>query len=180
MKKITALLLCLSVLVCLLAACGTVSPKAALDKQFSALKEGNYTELGIFASGDSFTEEDQTMMKAMFKKLSYKLGDETVDGDKATVNASISMVDISEIFTNYLMEAFSHMSDTEEWDADETAFYDMIAAEDAPAKDFDVQVHMTKTEDGWAVDEKGNDDLINAITGGFFKYLSELADEFAE
>ena len=178
MKKHLALLLCLSMLVCLFAACGSTSPKSVLAKELDALKSGKYEEAGMLGD-ETFTEEDNAMLSAMFGKLSYTLGKETVDGDKATVEVTVEMVDMSAVFANYLTEALTHMTDTD-WDATGERFVEMIAADDAPTATFSAVVHMTKTEEGWEIDETGNDDLLNAVTGGFFEYLTDLAGSFTE
>lgn len=172
MKKITSLLLCIVLLSLSLVACGGKGPDKALAASLAQIKAGEFSESDLLADS-AYAGENQETLTAMYTKFDYTVGEATVDGETATVAATITMVDISEVFSAYMVEAFSHIAE-EDWDADAAYFMQLLTAEDAATKNFDVTVNMVLVDGEWTVAEEGNDALFDALTGGLMSSLDGL------
>lgn len=185
MKKLFLILLC-AVLVSSFVACGTPAetPAAmaesarALDTLLAPLASGNFEDTDILA-GSAFSNEDDMMLQGIFGKFAYAVGEAVEDGDAATVQVDLTMVDMGALFGAYLTEAMAHASDAE-WDADGSEFAKMATADDAVTKDFSVEVKMTKADGKWTVAEEGNEAFYNALTGGLLDSLGGLEDMLGE
>lgn len=97
--------------------------------------------------------------------MTYEIGECTVDGNKAEVEIKINTVDLPAVIVNYTVDALLHAYDNKEWNTDEAELINVLSAEDAPRKDFTATVNLTKTDNGWIIDDE-NDEFFNALTGG--------------
>ena len=174
MKKIATVILCFSLLALCLTACGAQGPDKALGEKLAMLKEGNFEQAELL-EGSAFANEDTAMLTALYSKMDYTVGKAVENGDTATVEATVTMVDMSAALAAYMQEALAHMLE-EDWDADGSRFTEIVSAEDAATKEFSVTVQMVKTEETWEIAEEGNDALMNALTGGLFSALDGLGD----
>ncbi len=174
-KKITILLLALCLV--LLAACGEPSPSDALKADIEKAKSSP-DEIIEGIGSDGFGEEATQALIDKVLDFDYKLGEEKVDGETATVDLTITTYPLGEIFTNVLSELFS--SNLEELGAmteeELTAYMDetLISNLDKAEKNFETDLTVTlKKQDGkWVVEE--SEEFTNALTGGMLDFASSM------
>ena len=174
MKKTISLFLSFALIALCLVSCGTHEAATALDTLLATVKSGDFANASVITDGP-FGNEDDVMMKAMYKNFDYKLGEVTENGDSADVAVTITMTDIGTVFTNYMNEAFENANDPN-WDADDTRFIEMLNEDGVATKTFDVAVSMEKAEGAWTVADE-NEAFVDALTGGLFSSLSGLVEE---
>ncbi len=163
MKKILSLILSL-VFVLSLVGCGGDSPKAALKERLDA------TVSQAQASVESETDQNsQIIMRTVAQNMKYKIGEQKVNGNSATVKVTITTIDLSALMAK-AAEVYTSQSETnpdfsiDEWLAAE------IVKDGVATVTNEAEVVMIKTEeDGWIIDESAqNESLANALTGGYF------------
>ena len=136
---------------------------SALEEELSALKNGTFEE-GSYAANSPFANEDSATYSALFANFSYTVGEVTViDANTATVDTTITMVDLGAALMTYMQELTLH-SGEENWDEDFSEFYRILSSENATLATNNVKVNMVKTENGWTVSDD-NSELKNAISG---------------
>ena len=222
MKKLSkfGVLAFLVVAACLaLAACGSQAPtpKQTVESALKAVTTHDYEALKGYYAGDvdkltqeateagqqqgvaapsELTEEQQARVKAVFDKLvefDYTVGEETIDGDTATVNVTFTNYDVGTLAASVLQEtlstAFAQAFSGEE--ADEAAVADsMIASMEKATQDMgeknvtkEAQVKLVKESDGtWKLasfedDSEYASQLVNAMFGGVVDKMTSWADE---
>ena len=173
MKKIISLVLTFALIAVCLASCGTHEAASTLDALLATVKSGDFANSSVIADSP-FGNEDDVMMKAMYKNFDYKVGEVTDNGDSADVAVTMTMTDIGAIFTNYMNEALANANDPN-WDADDTRFIEMLEEDGVATKTFDITVLMEKADGAWTVAED-NEAFIDALTGGLFSSLSGLVE----
>ncbi|MGM9988428.1 MAG: hypothetical protein ACI35O_14525, partial [Bacillaceae bacterium] len=171
MKKFLAII---CVMVITLAGCGqsTPSPTEVVETYFSELKKGENGDfeklledsLGETASqATEMSKEEKDALKAMTSKLEVKVLSEKIDGDKATVNATVTGIElgtiIMEIFSETLAQAFSGNELTEE-EMDAKLIEKMKTAKPT---DRTGDIHLVKKEEKWVI--KSDDELSSLIVG---------------
>lgn len=111
LKKIIALSL-LGISLVAFAGCNkTESPKDVVSEYFEDIKFNAENELVNNAieteNGEEevFTKETEEALKDLVKKLEYTVGDEKIDGDKATVNVTVKGANLLELVTNTINDA---------------------------------------------------------------------------
>lgn len=174
-KKVTILLLALCLV--FLAACGSPSPSDALKADLEDAKSSP-DEIMEGIGSDGFGEEATQALIDKVLEFDYKLGEEKIDGDSATVEVTITTYPMGEVFTTVIttllssdMETLGAMSEEEmtEW-MDETLMAELDKAE----KNYksDITVTLEKEDGAWVVQE--SDELSNALTGGMLDFASSM------
>ena len=180
MKKLLVMLLAL--IMCFgMAACGQKdSPSDALKADMENAKSGAEDLMGDL--DDSLGEEAGQAFIDKMLDFDYKLGEESVAGDTATVETTITTYPFGDIFsqvlTDYITEAFSNLDMTEE-EGQQLMASLMTEALDKAEKSYEttVTVNLAKEDGQWVVQE--DDALANALTGGIYDMAnsySSLAD----
>ena len=111
LKKFIALSLLAISLVAFVGCNKTESPKEVVSEYFEDIKFNAENELVNNAieteNGEEevFTKETEEALKELVKKLEYTVGDEKIDGDKATVNVTVKGVNLLELVTNTMNDA---------------------------------------------------------------------------
>jgi len=117
--------------------------------------------------------------------VTFELGKEEKYGERATVEAQITSIDLGRVVTgamNDLMaiafaEAFSENNDPEKEKKQEAAveqyFINAINDPNAPKTTTYVKINLVKTNDGWKISKDNNDELISALIGNVDK-MSDL------
>ncbi|WP_459129797.1 hypothetical protein [Guggenheimella bovis] len=116
MKRILSLLLIVAVVFGLMACNQGPSPKDTVTKAFEAMKAMDFETLSKYSSKAPFTKEDMEQLKKsgmlpivqkMMSSIEYKILDEKVEGDKATVNVELSMYgqEVASAMTQELLPA---------------------------------------------------------------------------
>ncbi len=114
-------------------------------------------------------DEYKETIKSNYKKMSYKVKDEEVQGDKATVTVEIEVVDYSKVITDankYLEDNPTEFEENGEYN--ETLFVDYKLDKLKEAKDtvkYTLELKLTKTDKKWNLDDLPSTDIdkINGI-----------------
>ena len=197
MKKLFAVLLAVVMCSALFACGSSPTPSDVVKTYLDAVKAQDQEAAAKVYAGDAgdaqfdasaLSGEDglsEEFGKSMGEKLAafeYTVKDETVDGDKATVNVSLKTYNFGEVFSaamnDYLSQAitllFSNASEDEINSLMEKIFTEKLDAATLTYES-DATIALTKTDDGWMIDEFGSDsDFLNAMSGGMVDYLQEL------
>lgn len=139
-------------------------------------------EVGV-SEGD-LTEEQQAQMEelaAMMLDFDYELGDEAVDGDTATVEATISTRDwgtafteaIGEYLTNAFAAAFAGAGEEEMGQMAVDAFAAQVQAHSEKDYVTTTTFKLTKVDGEWKLDEFSQENL-DSLMGGLISSLQEL------
>lgn len=192
-----SLLICLTLCICLLSACGAQSetPETAVTNALNAVKALDTATMQKYfdpddqifniSEDDAMTESDQAIMQGIVKNLSFEVTDSSVDGDKATVSIAITNTDMREIVAQFLQlsiqDAFQYAflpEDQQPSDEEMDAMYmqhfqDLMAKEDNPTITTNIDIHLTKAENSWIIN--GDTLLLDAIFGGFLSAMQNIA-----
>ncbi len=180
MKKFIVVLLAL--IMCFgMTACSKDSPSDALKADLENAKS-NPEELAE-GMDEGFGEEAGKAFVEKMLDFDYKLGEEKVDGDTATVQATITTYPFGEIFTQVLTDYISQaLADPNLSEDDINALMDslMLEALKSAEKSYETTVDVTlkKGDDGWEVQE--DDELANALTGGIYDLANTMAGGFED
>lgn len=117
--------------------------------------------------------DNEALVKAMFKNLSYEIKGAEGSKDSYTVNVTVSNKSFKEVFTNYLTEAiklafqqtFGSMTEDEMNAKMEEYFIAQYNSEDITTVTSDVSLNVVKVEGKW--DVENSDDLVEAILPGY-------------
>lgn len=175
-----------------LAGCGndTSTPAGTLQATLSAMKDGNFKQLGEL-TGEDFEKGDwegiparemQRLFRAMFGNLSVQVRQKESDGESAVVSVTGETGDLSSVITQVGNEASSDFMawceenqerlleiDSEEMRREMMAR--IVASFEKykgkmDKKSVDVQIQMVKTVDGkWIVDPESADDMALVVFG---------------
>ena len=180
MKEFIIVLLAL--IICFgMTACSKDSPSDALKADLENAKS-NPEELAE-GMDEGFGEEAGKAFVEKMLDFDYKLGEEKVDGDTATVQATITTYPFGEIFTQVLTDYISQaLADPNLSEDDINALMDslMLEALKSAEKSYETTVDVTlkKGDDGWEVQE--DDELANALTGGIYDLANTMAGGFED
>lgn len=173
-KKIAIILLALCMI--LMTACGSASPTDALKADLENAKSSPEEILGDIGE-DGFGEEASKALIDKVLEFDYKLGEEKIDGDSATVELTITTYPFGDIFTQVvgqvLTTALSDPNMTEEQVTkllDDSLLDAMNAAQKTYAKS--ISAKLKKENGKWVVQE--DETLSNALTGGMLDFASNL------
>ncbi|WP_170085148.1 hypothetical protein [Kyrpidia spormannii] len=114
------------------------------------------------------------MAKSLLTKMTFELGEENISGDKATVSAKITTLDLGRIVANSMKDLFS-MALAQAFANDPSAkqqneamaqriLINAMNDPNAPKTTSDVKINLVKTKDGWKI-ATDNKDLFSALTG---------------
>lgn len=108
---------------------------------------------------DDQKEEYRELMKKQYQNLSYKIKDETEDGDNATVEVEIEVYDYGKAIQeseNYLTTNREEFLDFETNDVDTKKFLDYKIKQIKNMKDkvtYTINFTLTKVDDEWKLDD---------------------------
>lgn len=108
---------------------------------------------------DEQKEEYRNLMKKQYQNLSYKIKDETEDGDNATIEVEIEVYDYGKAIQeaeNYLTTNREEFLDTETNEVNTKKFLDYKISKMKDTKDkvtYTINFTLTKVEDEWKLDD---------------------------
>ena len=120
------------------------------------------------------------------KEFDYKISEEKIDGDKATVNVKITSYNIAGFMVNWITD---YMQTASEQFADSTPddsqmeqmlkeSYENQKNTLKKNKKKDVKLNLVKDDGKWKVNTlKKNDELFNAINGGVIDLSKKIAED---
>lgn len=149
--------------------------------------EGSIDSLGQ-ESGD-MTEEQSSLMESFANKLydfDYELGEETIDGDTATVAATLTTYDMGTAFgeaiSDYFNTAFAMAFSGASQEDMENLLYDSLRGKiDALTEKThtaDIEFTLTKTDSGWMLDAF-SDETADAFTGGMLSTATDMSNSLS-
>lgn len=183
MRKIIVVMLVL-LLTVFVAGCGK-SPSTVTGEFLAAMKVADFEKAALNAevsdkntvAGEFLSDEkSEKYGKLILSKASYVVGEEKIEGDKATVKVKVTAIDMVRVATKAMSElmpmafASAFSGDDEESKKKMDAMMDQyfensIADPEAPKVTKEVDVNLVKTKDGWKV-AKDNEQLFDAYVGG--------------
>lgn len=172
MKKVSILLLALCLI--FMTACGTASPTDALKADLENAKSSPDEIIGQLGE-DGFGEEATQALVDKVLEFDYQLGEEKIDGDKATVETTITTYPFGEIFTSivgdFVTQAFANPDMT---DDDASALLDQLLMDalDKADKTYSktITIELAQEDGKWVVQE--SDEMSNALTGGMLDFAA--------
>ena len=172
MKKVSILLLALCLI--FMTACGTASPTEALKADLENAKSSPDEIIGQLGE-DGFGEEATQALVDKVLEFDYQLGEEKIDGDKATVETTITTYPFGEIFTgivaDFITQAFANPDMT---DDDASALLDQLLMDalDKADKTYSktITIELSQEDGEWVVQE--SDEMSNALTGGMLDFAA--------
>ena len=204
MKKFAAFALVASLLVVLgLAGCASApTPSSITGKALDALKAQDYETLQTCYSGDvggtdvkelagqmtgmdlsAVTDEQKAQAEKLVSVLTdfdYTIGEETIDGDKATVEVTITSRDLGPVFSDaigaYFTEAFTSALGGASEEELAQMFLDTltekISAQTEKSHTATTTFNLTQTDGEWKLDQFSTDNL-DCIMGGMLSGVEE-------
>ena len=172
MKKVSILLLALCLI--FMTACGTASPTDALKADLENAISSPDEIIGQLGE-DGFGEEATQALVDKVLEFDYQLGEEKIDGDKATVETTITTYPFGEIFTgivaDFIPQAFANPDMT---DDDASALLDQLLMDalDKADKTYSktITIELSQEDGEWVVQE--SDEMSNALTGGMLDFAA--------
>lgn len=136
-------------------------------------------------ASDAQSALESTMMQKMLD-FDYTLGEETIEGDTATVGVSLTTYDmgtaLGNALTNYISNAFAAAFSGAGQDELEDMFYQELQSELEALTDksytADFDVTLTKGESGWMLDAF-SDEATNAFSGGMMDAANSVSESLS-
>ncbi|MDO4869710.1 MAG: DUF4878 domain-containing protein [Bacillota bacterium] len=209
MKKLAIILVvCLAVTMSLFGCGSNPTPTETADTFLNAVKAGDADTLKTVYEGDNFdvlallfddVESDggdavddeyfEKTLTPLLQDFDYKLSNEKIDGDKATVDVKITTYDIGGAFLAFMEDyfgqalelAFSGASDKEVEELANSIFEEKINK--LTDKDYSetVTLDLVNKDGIWKVTKiDESSELINAISGNMIKAIEEIDEAFDE
>ncbi|QHI72924.1 DUF5105 domain-containing protein [Aminipila terrae] len=188
MKKFLIIFLCLFIVLTTVG-CGGEKPEQAVKSMLDAVKAANqeaaekyidYDKLTDQEEDGSFASKNEEIYKLILKNLNYKILSSSEDGDKATVKAEITNIDMKPImdkmFSDAIALAFSGLSDEQLEQKFNKNFEKLINNKDNKTITNTVTITLNKKDNHWKIDV--SDELANAISGNLITVQKEMKDSF--
>ncbi len=203
MKKVKSLfsfIICISLLVVATSCQLGSKPENTISKMNDALKagqleevatffkDGNPEEMNEFLADDA--EETTKLFVEYFKtsltKMEYTIDETVVDGDTATIKATYTYVDGSEILSNtlteYFQEALSQMMTATESDIEKLlvdTFNKNVTETEEKLATKQVTFTLEKVENEWKISD-ADDAFIDVFSANFYSVYSELGNALGQ
>ena len=183
------------------------TPSGAVDGFLTAIKESDEEKLKEVYAGDSkgfadldekiigqegaaasgLSEEALEELKEKILGFDYEIGEEKIDGDKATVKVKIKTYDIGKIFekwfNDYLewaMKNFGSGLSEEKATKKAMELFEEVFKGAKKTYEQDVTLDVEKVDGKWKVsDLDGSEEFANAITGGMLESVKKLQDQMS-
>lgn len=193
MKKLFKVLITICLVLVMFGCSKTPSPTKVVDEYLKGYLNDPLNTL----SKDSFDLSDANETeKEMFNKINellmrqtYKLDNEKINGDSATVDAHFKVYDFKSIiqsaFSTYIAKALSlALSDGLDEEYEKLFAQSMIdsineAGADEPGQDFSYTIHLAKENGQWVLDDIGNElEFVDGMLGGLVSAFNELGSSY--
>lgn len=201
----TVKIVLLAIILISLVGCTPSKPDATVKTFFEAVQRFDFDEMAntivpdkqievlveisdIQTENDEMPKEFYDFLKLNSGKLTYKILDTQVTGDKATVSVSVNYVDagsiiqatLGEFFVKMLGLSFGATEPTEDMTEEMfmTLLNEQIELQEEEYKEKTVEVNLEKIDDRWYVADI-NDDLLDIIMSGFISALEEISNAFS-
>ena len=173
------------------AGCSGPSPDAAAKGFIDAMVKADFATAAKYVGGNvdeminaPDAEEAEQLIKALFARVSYQIGDSKVTGNQATVAAKITAPDLTVVTAKVILEvmpaafalAFSGGGSEEQMN---TLFIESFVTNindaEAAMLTSEVTINLEKKDGSWIITP--DDAFINALTGNLGTAWAELGDQ---
>ena len=185
-KKATILsVLLVLALVLVFTACGhDASPSEVVKQDLDTLKSEESTAEALDSidlDGSGLSEEDMNALVTKIQDFDYKIGEENIDGDTATVKVNITTYNLGQTMKDFYIDMVKQAltnGDASNISQEEITkqFIDKINGLDEKTYSKEVTINCTKGNDGWKSDCMDNDELEDAMLGGLNTTIEALDD----
>lgn len=200
-KKIIAIIMSL-ILVIGLCSCGGPTPTETVDSFLTAVQSSDAETIKTVYSGESFDfskeisdydsdveEVEKIATEVLIPKIldfDYELSNEKIEGDKATVDVTLTTYNLGNALTSFMSEyfsqaltlAFSGASDEQLEKVATTIFKSKVEDMEKNCTNT-VTVSLTKKDNTWVIDEFDNDgEFYNAFLGGAIESWEDLEEAY--
>ncbi len=194
MKKIIVLFLSVLLLFAIASCSSKETPEEVVDNGLTAIinldlitmqkyfdSEDISEEDDIF--GDGFEDQNIENVELLVKNLEFEIISSSIDDDEAIVETKITNINMSIVMEEYITQAFIlAMSSIGEEEVDEDAmqkemeelFTELLSEENVEMITIDVDIKLNDVDGNWKIDL--NDELINALFGGFMDVVEQLEE----
>lgn len=166
-----------------LASCGASDPKGVVDSYMKACQKLDTEKMYEYFPGQGASIENDALGESdidFFSRITYELGETSVDGDKATQKIQITTVDMATIMTELVTELTAEMlTNLGDSEFDSEAYVNELLAEklsnpDAKLITTTVTVNLEKNSDGkWIISSPDqNAEFLDALSGGIVNSLA--------
>lgn len=186
-KKLTSVVF-MTILAVSLVGCGA-KPEETAKNYLDAIKQQDIQKaVSLTKDNDSkeelkFDNNDQEkVVKAVFSKIDYTLGNVKKKGDTATVKASITSIDLPKVTANMMKELLPNMmaqalsQENVDKKKQEAMVYESMLKSindpNAPKTKTDVTMKLVKGDKGWLIE--ADEQLVNALTGNIYLLGNQL------
>lgn len=168
-----------------MAACGkNATPSESVESELKAVQNESISDLEKTMPNtmDSSYSDDWKSFLKKIQKFDYKIKDEKIKGNKATVTVTIKTYDFGQAYQNtYNQIVQDAQSGTITSSTDVTKYvYDLmfknLLAVDKKTYSKDVVINCKKNDKGeWETDVQSNEQFLNAIMGGLEDKIAEMS-----
>ena len=174
-----------------LASCGASDPKGVVDSYMKACQKLDTEKMYEYFPGQGASIENDALGESdidFFSRITYELGETSVDGDKATQKIQITTVDMTTIMTELVTELTAEMlTNLGDSEFDSEAYVNELLAEklsnpDAKLITTTVTVNLEKNSDGkWIISSPDqNAEFLDALSGGIVNSLTTMLGSLFE
>ncbi len=187
-----------------LAACGNPTPSETVGTFLDAVKNSDSDAVKSVYAGESFNfDKDLSDFEGDDKELAkitqetlipklmdfdYEIGEEKIDGDKATVEVAFTTYNFGDALTSFMTDYYTQavaliFDDDAEKKMEKIARTLYKKSINDMKKDYKgkAKISLTKKDDTWVVDEIQDDDAFyNVFLGGAIDAMKELEKTYNE
>lgn len=173
-KNIIALFMAITFCI-MLYGCGKNTPTDVVNNYFGKIQKGDFNmqELINTAAENSSNKglgnneiSDETANKLLenAKEMTFKVNNQSINGDKATVNVTANSMDLGPVLTNAIREGFTYMlsqsfSNSEMTDEESDEYFNGVLnkyLDQVTFSDKTQDITLTKGEEGWKIEVDGS------------------------
>lgn len=156
------------------------TPKAILEEVLTALKTNDFAKVEKYKeymdSSELLNESEfnQDAQKAFFNKLEWKIKEEKIEGDTATIELEVTNKDFKVAIKNYVQKVLKLAFGGEQIDEDQMTNYllEELNAEDLALNTVNTTVTMKKEDGKWDIEDV--DTFMNSILPGLEEAINSI------
>ena len=117
---------------------------------------------------DTGSKDAAAIYKPLFSAIQYSVGGSLIDGEMATVNITLLVIDLEELMSQVSLEVVQKMVTSGKGSGDlfYTLLLEKLTAEDVPMASYTVTAELIKEAGRWKIDMDRSPDFLQAVGGG--------------